>query len=528
MRYITPFLLLAMIGLSSWTSHARSADVYRPSTFRELLESGLFAQANQKLVAEKLRVVEEVGQSPLRYSFHWGGELSGDIISTPIPILSEISQKLNFQPGQTLVDIGSGHGNPGLVLGALNPGLQITGYDVVPFKVNSAQRLGKKFGLSNVQFIEQNLGDPNFKLPDADYYYFFNPVKENVMREMAEQIIAVSRRRDVKVIVYADGWTPHILRDMGFELTATDINSARVLQYTGRLPKEQDITDLVERFFALENQRESRFEAYKNARQNAFFAGDRSLRARRSFTETETELYNPIVKSLLLFSGPMMIAYLRSLSESDLKKMEDLLDAFFSLDIELMDAEIARAISPDARVTSAQIRDKYGEEEIWHSPRAGQQTSWSATIDIINQMNPLPGELVVDIGSGVGRLGLMLGLLRPEVEFVGMELVEARVDAAHEAAVESGFKNVEFEQANLADPKVDLPVADYFYMFNPFTPKTADIVTDKLLALSHYQNFQVHLQYQIASRKFYNYFSPISNGWVGVYDSPKVKRAKNY
>lgn len=104
-------------------------------------------------------------------------------------------------------------------------------------------------------------------------------------------------------------------------------------------------------------------------------------------------------------------------------------------------------------------------------------------------LNLKPDTKVVDLGSGVGRIPLTLGLLYPEVKFTGIELMKERHEMAEGARRGLKLKNVVFECRNAA--KRGLPPADYYYFFNPFVGDTLRQVFRQLKNFSAHRNFKI-------------------------------------
>lgn len=182
---------------------------------------------------EEVRAIRRRGDENL--SRHWAALHAGSIITTPIAYLKIISDYMQFQPGEKLIDIGSGHGDPALVFAALNPQMEITGYDIVKAKVDGAAASAKKLGITNASFVEQDLSEPGFQLPFADYFYLFNPVNEEVVRSLALQIMNLSSGRRVKVIIFGIGWDASVFEESGFQVTSDrdlqDSAGTRVFEY---------------------------------------------------------------------------------------------------------------------------------------------------------------------------------------------------------------------------------------------------------------------------------------------------------
>lgn len=129
-----------------------------------------------------------------------------------------------------------------------------------------------------------------------------------------------------------------------------------------------------------------------------------------------------------------------------------------------------------------------------------------------------PGTRVVDLGSGVGRIPLTLGLLFPKVTFVGIEIMKERHEMAEKARRGLGLSNVQFLCTNAA--KRGLPAADYYYFFNPFVGDTLRQVFRQL------QNQSAHRAFRIAVAQIelpWNYIRKLK--WLRPIQTFKADRA---
>lgn len=82
---------------------------------------------------------------------------------------------------------------------------------------------------------------------------------------------------------------------------------------------------------------------------------------------------------------------------------------------------------------------------------------------MFKDLNLKPGDLVCDVGAGIGRLGIYLREFRPDINYIGLELVPSRVAAAQAADVFVIEHDLE---------KHKLPRAEVYYYYNALNAPT--------------------------------------------------------
>jgi hypothetical protein len=94
------------------------------------------------------------------------------------------------------------------------------------------------------------------------------------------------------------------------------------------------------------------------------------------------------------------------------------------------------------------------------------QTPYNELREICEQLNPPPKSCMIDLGAGYGRLGLVLGGLYPDVTFIGYEYVPERVLEGQRILSLNGCENAELLEGDLASELFQLPVAEYYFLYD--------------------------------------------------------------
>lgn len=132
------------------------------------------------------------------------------------------------------------------------------------------------------------------------------------------------------------------------------------------------------------------------------------------------------------------------------------------------------------------------KERLYENAGLGVQSSYVTTLMALRYLNPAKNSKFVDLGSGYGRVGLVIGLLRPDIDFKGYEFVEGRVNMANKISTNLGMdQHVHFLTQDLASKDFKIPPADAYYIFDSFNDETYKHVLDRLQEIALTKKFTV-------------------------------------
>lgn len=134
----------------------------------------------------------------------WIG-LDPQTLNTPYEELIKLCEVLKPKPGTHMVDLGAGYGRLGLILNEYAKDVRFTGYELVKERVDEGNRVFKELGLSHYQMITQDLTSPDFKIPEADYYFIYDYGKVAHIRETMKQLEVMADKIKFKVIARGKG-----------------------------------------------------------------------------------------------------------------------------------------------------------------------------------------------------------------------------------------------------------------------------------------------------------------------------------
>lgn len=132
-----------------------------------------------------------------------------------------------------------------------------------------------------------------------------------------------------------------------------------------------------------------------------------------------------------------------------------------------------------------------GEERwAWLDPSVfltpyGELRAW------LEELKPAPGEAVVDLGAGYGRLGFVMARHFPGSRFLGFELAPERVREGAEALARFGAGNALLAQANIADRGWSPPEEAIYFIYDFGKPESMAKILRDLRAVASRRGIRV-------------------------------------
>ncbi len=126
-------------------------------------------------------------------------------------------------------------------------------------------------------------------------------------------------------------------------------------------------------------------------------------------------------------------------------------------------------------------RDINSDQQFWIGLDVQvMQTPFSEILEMIQYANLIKGQSVIDLGAAYGRMGIVVGALFPEINFLGYEIVKERVCAGNRIYKNWNFLNVGLEHVDLSNPAHVIPDADLYFIYDFGSKKDVYVVLEKL------------------------------------------------
>jgi hypothetical protein len=131
-------------------------------------------------------------------------------------------------------------------------------------------------------------------------------------------------------------------------------------------------------------------------------------------------------------------------------------------------------------------------QEFWYGLEIQSlQTPYSEVVEMINFLKPQAGDCWLDLGAGYGRMGITLGFLRPDVQFIGYEFVQARVEEGNRIFSEWDLSSAQMKQADISKDDFQLDRANLYFLYDFGSKDDIYKVLEKLRLVAKNQSIQV-------------------------------------
>lgn len=120
-------------------------------------------------------------------------------------------------------------------------------------------------------------------------------------------------------------------------------------------------------------------------------------------------------------------------------------------------------------------------QEFWYGlDIQALQTPYCEIVEMIQFIKPKAGDRWMDLGAGYGRMGLTLGLVAPEVQFIGYEYVDARVREGQRLFSLLSLKKSELKQSDMSADSFIVEPADLYFIYDFGSKRDVYTVLEKL------------------------------------------------
>lgn len=141
----------------------------------------------------------------------WIG-LHPQVLQTPYSeILSFCEILKEFNP-KTIVDIGAAYGRIGIVMTTYFPEAKFIGYELIPQRLEEANRMFEVLELHNCCMIEEDLSKESFTPPAADVYFIYDFSDPLDIRKILTQVKEATAGKQAFIIAKGEFIQPIIRR----------------------------------------------------------------------------------------------------------------------------------------------------------------------------------------------------------------------------------------------------------------------------------------------------------------------------
>jgi hypothetical protein len=132
------------------------------------------------------------------------------------------------------------------------------------------------------------------------------------------------------------------------------------------------------------------------------------------------------------------------------------------------------------------------EKELWLGlDLQSLQTPYSEIFQMIQIIKPAENQKWIDLGAAYGRIGLVLGLLNPNIQFIGYEYIQERTDEANRIYQLWKIQQAQIITADISSSEFILENADVYFIYDFGSQKDIYIILEKLRVIAQTQPIQL-------------------------------------
>lgn len=280
---------------------------------------------------------------------------------------------------------------------------------------------------------------------------------------------------------------------LDFEIQSTSEITSQYSEYEPQLEifvQENSPRKIVTLFKSFKKSYHQRYEVYLETilKSQPEIASQQLNQKMSGFKALEEKHLEFFLNALKKIPNKKRIHYLKSLDINQLHKITHLLDALLGIEYTQL----------------AQESEK--------------ESDWIYILNAINIMNLTTEDQVSDFDSNFGRLGLMIGVLKPETKFVGLQSTDENTKILNRIAFENGFTNVKFQKANLSDQNMQLPSSDHWGIFSLTALARLEFFRQKIIENSKVNGSQIYFAYPSEPPIFFEGISSSHIDHVTIFD----------
>jgi len=121
--------------------------------------------------------------------------------ATPYNVIRDAMRGLNPGRGDVFYDLGAGYGRV-LLYGALTHGATFRGIEIVPSRVEEANRIRSHLALEQLDFRQGNAQSDDFS--DGNLFFLFNPFFSEVLQVVGLRLRRIAQTRQIRIASVAN------------------------------------------------------------------------------------------------------------------------------------------------------------------------------------------------------------------------------------------------------------------------------------------------------------------------------------